>query len=136
MRVMVLVKATAESEAGRMPSSELLEAMGRYNQQLIEAGVMQAGEGLRPSSAGARVRFDGGTAQASNGPFPMSDDLISGFWIWQCASLEEAVTWAEKAPFQQGSLELRPIFEMEDFGAMTDEQKARETAQRERLSGA
>jgi hypothetical protein len=137
MRFLILVKANAESEAGKMPPTELLTAMGHYNQQLIEAGVMQAGEGLKPSSAGARVHFKAGAASVQTGPFPLTEDLVSGFWLWQCAALDEAIEWIKRSPFQNGSIEIRPIFEMEDFGAaLSPEARAQETAQRERLSGA
>ncbi len=120
MRVMVLVKATAESEAGQMPSTELLEAMGRYNEELTKAGIMLAGEGLHPSSKGARVRFAGPQRSVTDGPFTETKELIAGFWIWRCASLAEAVEWVKRCPNPlpgESEVEIRPIFEIEDFGA-------------------
>jgi len=117
MRVMVLVKATKESEAGRMPTTELLTEMGRYNEQLVKAGIMQAGEGLHPSSRGKRVRFSGSQRTVIDGPFAETKELISGFWIWKVKSIDEAVEWLKKAPFDGGTeIELRPIFDAEDFG--------------------
>jgi hypothetical protein len=137
MRFMVLIKATADSEAGVMPSAELLQAMGDYNQQLIEAGVMLAGEGLQPTGKGARVVFREGEVSSRRGPFRLSDQPVSGFWIWQCATLDDAVEWLKKAPFKDADTEIRQIFEPEDFGEeLTPENRAREAAQRERLSGA
>lgn len=118
MRFMVLVKANQDSEAGIMPNQKILEAMGKYNEELVKAGVMLAGEGLRPSSKGVRVKFSGDERRVINGPFPETEQLVAGFWIWQAKSLEEAVQWLKRAPFGGGvEIELRPIFEMEDFGA-------------------
>jgi hypothetical protein len=120
MRVMVLVKASAESEAGVMPSEELLAAMGRYNEELVKAGVMLAGEGLYPSTNGARIRFSGEKRIVVDGPFAEVKELIAGYWIWQVASMEEAVAWARRCPNPtegESELELRQIFEAEDFGA-------------------
>lgn len=121
MKVMVIVKADAESEAGVMPSQQLLEEMGRYNEELVNAGIMLAGEGLHPTSRGARVRFDGRQRTVIDGPFTESKELICGFWLWQVRSLDEAIEWLKRAPFDGGAeVEIRPIFEMEDFGdAMT-----------------
>jgi len=117
MRVMVFVKATKESEAGQMPTTELLTEMGRYNEQLVKAGIMQAGEGLHPSSRGKRVRFSGSQRTVIDGPFAETKELISGFWIWKVKSIDEAVEWLKKAPFDGGTeIELRPIFDAEDFG--------------------
>ncbi len=117
MRVMVLVKATPESEAGVLPSPELLAAMGKYNEELVKAGVMLAGEGLQPSSKGARVRFSGDKRTVIDGPFAETKELIAGFWIWQVKSMEEAVEWLKRAPFDGGAeVEIRPVFEAEDFG--------------------
>jgi hypothetical protein len=116
MRVMVLVKANEESEAGKMPSTELLEQMGAYNEELVKAGVMLAGEGLHPSSKGARVRFDGGKRKVIDGPFAETKELIAGYWLWQVGSFEEAVEWMKRAPFDDAEVELRPVFELEDFG--------------------
>src|SRR5919107_2754924 len=98
MRVMVLVKATAESEAGVMPSTELLEAMGKYNEELVEAGIMRAGEGLHPSSKGARVAFDGESRTVTDGPFPHTRELVAGFWLWEVKDMAEAVAWAKRCP--------------------------------------
>src|SRR6476620_1942251 len=118
MRVMVLVKASAESEAGVMPSTELLAAMGKYNEELIKAGVMLAGEGLRPSRDGKRVRFSGADRTVTDGPFAETKELLAGYWLWQVKSMDEAVAWLKKAPFDGGTeIELRPIFEAADFGA-------------------
>ncbi|WDS34682.1 YciI family protein [Pseudoxanthomonas sp.] len=134
MKVMVIVKASAESEAGVMPSTELLAAMGRYNEDLVNAGVMLAGEGLHPSSRGARVRFEGQARSVIDGPFAETSELIAGFWLWQVRSLDEAIEWLKRAPFDGGTeIELRPIFEMEDFGqAMTPALREQETRLRER----
>jgi hypothetical protein len=118
MRFMVIVKASQESEAGKLPSRELLEQMGRYNEELVKAGVMLMGEGLHPSSRGARVRFEGERRTVIDGPFPETKELIGGFWLWQCGSKEEAIEWLKRAPFDGGTeIELRPVFEAEDFGA-------------------
>jgi hypothetical protein len=117
MRFIVFVKANKDSEAGVMPSVELLTAMGNYNEELVKAGVMQAGEGLQPSSKGARVRFDGKKpAVVTDGPFAETKELVAGFWIWKCDSLADAVNWLKRAPFEEGEVEIRQIFEMEDFG--------------------
>jgi hypothetical protein len=130
MRVMVLVKATAESEAGIMPSTALLEAMGAYNEELVKAGILQAGEGLHPSAKGKRIRFDGDSRTVSDGPFGATGELVAGFWIWQVRDMEEAVAWARRCPNPMpgaSDLELRPIFEMADFGeALTPELAAQE----------
>jgi len=128
MRFMVLVKANKDSEAGIMPNQKILEAMGKYNEELVKTGVMLAGEGLRPSSKGVRVKFSGDERRVINGPFPETDQLVAGFWIWRAKSLEEAVEWLKRAPFGGGiEIELRPIFEMEDFGAeLTPELRERE----------
>src|SRR5437868_3357031 len=116
MRFMVLVKAGEESEAGVLPSQELLTAMGTYNEDLVKAGVMLAGEGLQPSSKGARVRFDGSKRTVIDGPFAETKELVAGFWLWQCRSMEEAIEWLKRAPFDQTELEIRQVFESEDFG--------------------
>jgi hypothetical protein len=128
MRVMVLVKANEESEAGVMPSTELLTAMGKYNEELAKAGIMLAGDGLQPSSKGKRVRFSGDKPTVIDGPFAETKELIAGYWIWQVKSIDEAVEWLKRAPFDGGTtIELRPIFEMEDFGAeMTPELREQE----------
>jgi hypothetical protein len=119
MRFMVMVKATEESEAGQMPSQELLAAMGRYNEELVKAGVMVAGEGLHPSSKGVRVRFDGTSRRVIDGPFAETKELVAGFWIFQVKSLEEAVEWVKRCPnpmLSTSEIEIRQIFEAEDFG--------------------
>ena len=132
MRVMVIVKANAESEAGQMPSQEVLAAMGNFNEQLVKAGVMLAGEGLHPTARGKRVRFEGSKRTVIDGPFAETKELIAGFWLWQVKSLEEAVEWIKRAPFDGGAeLELRPVFEAEDFGAeFTPELREQEERQR------
>jgi hypothetical protein len=118
MRFMVLVKATKESEAGALPDEKILTAMGKYNEELVKAGVMLAGDGLQPSSKGARVRFDGNRRSVLDGPFSETKELIAGYWIWQCKSKEEAIEWLKRAPFDDGvEIELRQIAEPEDFGA-------------------
>jgi len=119
MRFMVMVKATEESEAGVMPSTELLEQMGRYNEELVKAGVMVAGEGLHPSAKGVRVRFDGTQRRVIDGPFAETKELVAGFWIFQVKSLEEAVEWVKRCPNPMpgpSEIEIRQIFETEDFG--------------------
>ena len=128
MRFMVMVKADKDSEAGVMPSEKLLTDMTKFNQELADAGVMLAGEGLHPSSKGARVRFDGkGNASVIDGPFAETKELVAGFWLWKCRSKEEAIEWLKKAPFESGEVEIRQIFEAEDFGAeFTPEARAQE----------
>ena len=128
MRVMVLVKADKDSEAGKMPSEDILTKMGAYNEELVKAGIMLAGEGLHPTSKGLRMRFSGADRAITDGPFAETKELLAGFWIWQVKSMDEAVEWLKRAPFDGGTeIELRPIFEMEDFGdAMTPELKAQE----------
>ena len=119
MRFMVLVPGSPESEAGEMPSTELLEAMTKYNEELVKAGVMLAGEGLQPSSKGARVRFSGKERKVVDGPFAETKELVAGFWLWQCKSLAEAIEWAKRCPNPTGEeseLEIRQVFEAEDFG--------------------
>jgi hypothetical protein len=134
MRVMVIVKATKESEAGVMPSEDLLAAMGRYNDELVKAGVMLAGEGLHPSAKGKRVRFAGSTRTVIDGPFAETRELIAGFWLWQVRSMEEAVEWLKRCPNPmpgESEIEIRPVFEAEDFGAeLTPELRAQEERQR------
>lgn len=118
MRVMVIVKASQESEAGQMPSQKLLAEMGRFNEQLVQAGVMLAGDGLQPSSKGKRVRFSGARRTVIDGPFAESKELVAGFWLWQVKSMEHAVEWLKRAPFEGGTeVEIRPLFEADDFGA-------------------
>jgi len=118
MRFMVLVKADKDSEAGVMPSEELLTEMGKYNEELVKAGVMLAGEGLHPTSKGARVKFDGKKRTVTDGPFAETKELVAGFWLWQCKSLQEAIEWLKRAPFDGGTeVEIRQVFDAEDFGA-------------------
>ena len=127
MRVMVLVKASAESEAGEMPKEEGLSEMTDFNEELVKAGVMLAGEGLHPSSKGARVAFSGGERKVIDGPFAETKELVAGYWVWQVKSLDEAVEWLKRAPFQEGEVEIRPVFEPDDFGdELTPELRERE----------
>ena len=131
MRFMVIVKANADSEAGKMPSTEMLTAMGKYNEELVKAGIMLAGEGLHPSSKGARIKFSGTKRSVTDGPFAETKELIAGFWIWQVRSMEEAVEWARRCPDpmpgEDAVLELRPVFEADDFGEeFTPELRERE----------
>lgn len=132
MRFMVLVPGSPESEAGEMPSTDLLEEMTKYNEELVKAGVMLTGEGLHPTAKGARVKFDGKDRTVIDGPFTEATEIVSGFWIWECASREEAIEWLKRAPFDGGTeIELRQIFEAEDFGeALTPELREREAAMR------
>lgn len=117
MRVMVIVKATKESEAGVLPDKKILTEMGKFNEELAKAGVMLAGEGLQASSKGARVRFSGDKRTVIDGPFSETKELIAGFWLWQVRSMDEAIEWLKRAPFREGELEIRQVFEAEDFGA-------------------
>jgi hypothetical protein len=121
MRFMVIVKATNESESGVLPSTGMLAAMGKYNEELVKAGVMLAGEGLRPSSKGARVKFEGAKRTVVDGPFAETKELVAGFWLWQCRSQEEAIEWVKRCPnpFPEGEseIEIRQVFEADDFGA-------------------
>ena len=131
MRFMVIVKATKESEAGEMPSTELLTAMGKYNEELVKAGIMLAGDGLHPSSKGARVRFSGTKRTVIDGPFAETKELIAGYWIWQVRSLDEAIEWVKRCPNPMGDeepdIEIRQVFEAEDFGeAFTPELREQE----------
>jgi hypothetical protein len=125
MRVMVLVKATADSEAGTMPSAELIEAMGRFNEQLVEAGIMKVGEGLKPSSQGKRIAFDGDARTVIDGPFSATNELVAGFWLWTVTDMDEAMAWAKRCPNPMpgpSELEIRPLYEMADFAeTMTPE---------------
>lgn len=120
MRFMVMIRATQDSEAGIMPDEKLLADMGRFNEELVKAGVMLAGEGLKPSSKGARVRFSGKSRTVMDGPFVETKELIAGYWLWQCKSLDEAIDWVKRAPNpfpnQDSEVEIRPLFELEDFG--------------------
>ncbi len=137
MRFMILIKADANSEAGVMPSQELLTEMGNFNEALVKAGVMEAGEGLHPSSKGARVHFAGKDRKVIDGPFAETKELIAGFWIWKCASLQEAIDWVKKCPnpmLGESEIEIRQVFSAEDFGdAMTPELLAQEDRLREQV---
>ena len=135
MRVMVVVKASKESEAGQMPSEKLLTDMGKYNEELVNAGVMLAGEGLHPSSKGKRVRFSGKDRTVIDGPFTETKELIAGYWLWQVKSMEDAIQWLKRAPFDGGTeIEIRPLFEAEDFGKeFTPELRAQEDRLRARI---
>ena len=130
MRVIVLVKATADSEAGVMPSAELFEAMGNFNEELVNAGIMQAGEGLKPSSEGKRVAFDGEARNVIDGPFPAVNELVAGFWLWEVRDMDEALEWVKRCPNPMpgpSEVEIRPLYELEDFGeAMPPEWAERE----------
>ena len=135
MRFMIIVKATADSEAGKMPSKELFEAMHKYNEELVKAGIMQSGDGLKPSSKGARVRFSGDRRTVIDGPFAETKELIAGFWIWQVKSKEEAIEWVKRCPNpmpgNEAEIEIRPFYEVEDFGPeFTPELRAKEEKMR------
>jgi len=135
MRVMVLIKADRDTEASVMPSEQLLTEMGKFNEELVKAGVLLAGEGLHPSSKGKRVRFSGTQRTVVDGPFTQTKELIAGFWLWQVKSMEEAVEWIKRCPNPTGAeseVELRPVFEMDDFGEMTPELRAHEESLRAR----
>jgi len=138
MRVLVIVKATKDSEAGVMPDEKLLTEMGRFNEELVKAGVMLAGEGLHPSSRGKRVEFSGGRRTVVDGPFSETKELVAGFWIWQVSSMEEAVEWVKRCPNPhpgESTIEIRPVFEPEDFGdALTPELANQEARLREQLA--
>ncbi|MFB9128275.1 YciI family protein [Paraburkholderia dipogonis] len=137
MRVMVMVKATAESEAGQMPGTELIEAMGRYNEELVKAGIMLGGDGLKPSSKGVRVKFSGKDRTVVDGPFAETKELIAGYWIWQVQSMEEAIEWVRRCPNPMPSdseIEIRPFFEAADFGeAFTPELQENEERLRQQI---
>ena len=137
MRFMVIVKANKDSEAGVLPDQKILAEMGKYNDELLKAGVMLAGEGLQASSKGARVRFEGPSKRTViDGPFTEAKELIAGFWLWQVKSKEEALEWLKRAPFQEGEVELRQVFETEDFGeSMTPEMRAQEERLRAQVAG-
>ncbi len=139
MRVMVLVKATKESEAGEMPSQQLLTDMTKFNEELVKAGIMLAGEGLQPSSKGARVKFNGAKRTVVDGPFAETKELVAGFWIWEVKSLAEAVEWVKRCPNPMGGesvIEIRQVFESEDFGdELTPELREREKRLREQTAG-
>ncbi len=137
MRVMVLVKATADSEAGVLPSTEMFAAMGAYNEALVEAGIMQDADGLTPTAQGKRVAFDGDSRTVIDGPFGVTNELVAGFWIWEVADLDEAVEWVKRCPNPMpgpSEIEIRPFYELEDFGdAVTSEVAEQEERLRERL---
>src|SRR2546428_14108442 len=130
MRFMVLVKADKNSEAGVMPSQQLLTAMGKYNEELAKAGVLLAAEGLHPSSKGARVRFSGGKRTVIDGPFTEAKELIAGFWLWQVKSKEEAIEWLKRAPFEDTEVEIRQVYETEEFAPSDPTGKIRESEER------
>jgi hypothetical protein len=132
MRFMVLVKADKNSEAGVLPDTKLLAAMGKFNEELVKAGVMLAGEGVHPSSKGARVKFSGGKKTVIDGPFAETKELVAGFWLWQVKSKAEAIEWLKRAPFEETEVEIRQIFEAEDFGAnLTPELREQEERTRQ-----
>ena len=137
MRVMVIVKANKESEAGVLPDTEILSKMGKYNEQLVKAGIMLAADGLQPSSKGKRVRFSGDKRTVIDGPFTETKELIAGYWLWQVRSMDEAVEWLKRAPFDGGTeIEIRPVYEMSDFGEnLTPERKESERRLRKQLTG-
>ncbi len=136
MRFMVIVKASKESEAGVMPSTELLTAMGEFNERMCKAGVMEAGEGLHPTAKGARIRYENGLTSVRRGPFPLSGDLVGGFWLINTGSLDEAIEWMSQAPFTNGEeIEIRRVFAAEDFGdALTPELREKEEIMRAQVA--
>jgi hypothetical protein len=138
MRVMVIVKASKESEAGILPDKEIINEMGKYNEELVKAGVMLAADGLSPTSQAKRIRFDGAKRTVIDGPFTETKELIAGFWLWQVRSMEEAVEWLKRAPFGGGmEIEIRPVLEAEDFcGEMAPEIRERDQRVREQLAAA
>ncbi|HEY2364978.1 MAG TPA: YciI family protein [Polyangiaceae bacterium] len=135
MKVIVFVKANQDSEAGKMPDPEIFREMGRFNEQLVKAGVMLAGEGLAPSSKGKRVRFTGKQRAVVDGPFAETKELVAGFWIWQVKSMDEAIEWIRRSPFQEGEVELRPIMSMEDFGDLPADVKEQDARLRKATGG-
>ena len=137
MRFMIIVKATRDTEAGVLPGTKLLAEMGKFNEELVDAGVMLAGDGLQPSSRGARVRFGGGKRTVIDGPFPETKELIAGYWVWNVKSKQEAIDWVKRAPFADGDeVEIRQVFEAEDFGAeFTPELRQKEEQLRARVEG-
>jgi hypothetical protein len=135
MRVMVIVKANPDSEAGKLPPPEVFQEMGRFNEELMKAGVMLAGEGLHPSSKGARITFSGDSKTVVDGPFAETKELVAGFWILQVTSLDEAVEWMKRSPFREGTIEIRQVFETEDFGdALPADVREAEDRMREQLA--
>src|SRR4051812_9045295 len=140
MRFMIIVKASKDSEAGKMPSQELLTAMGKFNEELVKAGIMQAGEGLQPSSKGARVKFAGDRRIVTDGPFAETKELVAGFWLWKCKSKQEAIDWVKRCPNpmpgEEAEIEIRQIFEAEDFGAeFTPDLREQEDRLRAEIAG-
>lgn len=138
MRVMVLVKATKESEAGVMPSNEMLEAMGKFNEELVAAGIMKGGEGLHPSVKGKRIGFDGANRSVMDGPFAETKELVAGYWLWEVRDMDEAVAWVKRCPNPMegySEIEIRPVFELSDF-EMTPEVERLHTSTRDKLAGA
>ena len=139
MRVMVMVKATKDSEAGTMPSTELLEAMGKFNEELVNAGIMLAGEGLHPSAKGKRVAFDGPRRSVTDGPFAATGELVAGFWLWEVKDMAEAVEWVKRCPNPMpgpSEIEIRPVYEMADFGeALTPEVAELHERNRDKVQG-
>jgi hypothetical protein len=139
MKFMVMVKATRDSENGVMPNEQMLTEMVKFNEELVKAGVMLAGEGLHPSSKGARVRFSGKDRTVIDGPFAETKELVAGFWMWKCASLQEAIAWVKKCPnpmLEESEIEIRQVFEAEDFGeALTPELRAQEERLRQQVAG-
>jgi hypothetical protein len=136
MRFMVIVKANKDSEAGVMPTKELLTAMGKFNEELVKAGVMLAGEGLHPSSKGARVKFSGGKTSVIDGPFAETKELVAGYWMWQVKSKQDAIDWLKRAPFEDTEVEIRQVFEAEDFGdEFTPELREQEERLRAQIEG-
>ncbi len=134
MRVLVLVKANEDSESGALPDEKILTEMGKFNDELVKAGVMLAAEGLHPSSKGARVRFSGQKRTVIDGPFAEAKELVAGFWLWQVRSMEEAIEWLKRAPFDETEVEIRPVFEAEDLGpGFTPELQEQEERQREEM---
>jgi hypothetical protein len=132
MRVMVIVKGNEDSEAGKLPDQQILADMGNFNEELVKAGVMLAGEGLHPTSKAKRMRFSGSKRTVIDGPFTESKELIAGFWLWQVRSMDEAVEWLKRSPFQEGDVDIRPVFETEDFGeALTPELREQEERTRQ-----
>ena len=140
MKVIVMVKASKASEAGQMPSQQLLADMGRFNEELVKAGVMLAGEGLQPSSKGVRVRFSGTRRLVMDGPFAETNELVAGFWLWNVKSMQEAIDWVKRCPnpmMEDSEIEIRPVFSAEDFGeALTPELREKDAALRAKLGGA
>ena len=139
MRFMVMVKATPNSEAGVLPKPEMFEAMGKYNEELVKAGIMKGGDGLQPSSKGARVHFSGSQRTVIDGPFTETKELVAGYWLWECKSLQEAIEWVKKCPNpmpgEESEVEIRQVFEAEDFGAeFTPELRAQEERIREEIA--